>query len=255
MSAVRSAFKGLTREQQAVIKEKRISGERSPDEWLVLLGPVADFDSQADAAARGGAGFFARRFARRHRLPPGLRSFAMPLLPILREDQDPATPLELRIDLTGAMQNHKHAGQSEPYKSGRYTKIVDTFYDDPWIEGHARFIDGADLRFTVTDHMRQSKKRKRSSSGKIKFKTKAKKKTELAVTVSFPGRNYQAGKETGRGGWIRKQSVKAGEDRTVVRLSRVIPTPNVDEVPDVESLLQLVGAAYERVDPLRRKKL
>ena len=64
---------------------------------------------------------------------PGTKaSPAIPLLPILREDHDPGKPLELRIDLTGAKQGDKQTGKGEPYKKGKYYRVVDTFYDDPW---------------------------------------------------------------------------------------------------------------------------
>ena len=49
MSEVKSAFKALTAEQQAIVTEHRVAGELRPDDWLRLLGPVADFDRQAEA--------------------------------------------------------------------------------------------------------------------------------------------------------------------------------------------------------------
>jgi hypothetical protein len=256
VSEIKSAFKALSSEQRAVIEQQGCSGAHSADEWLELLSPVAEFDKKADEVSAGAGGFFARRFARRHDLPFGLRMFTLPLLPILREDQDPQTPLELRLDLTGPEQNSKVIRTSDPYKKGAYHKIVDTFYDDPWIEGHAKFVDGTDLRFTVIDHVRSQSKTKRNPRGKIKRKTKNKKKTELAVTVTFPARNYAAAKSQGsQSADIRKESVKAGEDRTVVRLSKVVELARTDGVPQPEHLLELVAEAYQRVDPSRRKKL
>ena len=104
MNVLKSAFKALTPEQQAIFTGKRVEGQRSPDEWLELLTPVAELDEQCDALRVSKAGFFVRRFARKHDVPNGLRLFTLPLLPILREDHDPAVPLELRIDLTGPQQ-------------------------------------------------------------------------------------------------------------------------------------------------------
>jgi hypothetical protein len=253
VSDVKSAFKALTPEQQAIVKERRVAGERSPDEWLRLLGPVAEFDRQADAVREGGGGFWARRFARKHDVPNGLRSFVLPLLGILREDHDPAAPLELRIDLTGAQQPAKHVRTSQPYKKGAYNKVVDSFYDDAWLDGRARFVDGADVRFSAVDHVRSSSKTKRSASGKTKRKTKAKKKTELSVTLSVPARNYAASGAAARD--VPKASVKSGESRTVVKLGGVLPQPSLDAVPVVGMLLELIAGAYERVEPSRRKKL
>jgi hypothetical protein len=256
VSEIKKAFKALSAEQQAVISQRRVTGRHSPDEWLALLGPVAEFDRQADAVRAGAGGFFARRFAGKHDLPYGLRLFTLPLLPILREDHDPEVPLELDLDLTGPEQDAKKTSTSQPYKKGAYHKIVDSFYDDPWIAGHARFVDGTDVRFSVIDHVRASQKTKRNPRGKIKRKRKSKKKSELTVTLSFPARNYaEAASQTGAAQELKRESVKAAEDRTVVRLTRVVAPARVDGIPEPEQLVALIGEAYDRVNPARRKKL
>jgi hypothetical protein len=253
VSEVKSAFKALTPEQQAIVRDKRVAGGRSPDEWLRLLGPVAEFDRQSDAVREGGGGFWARRYARKHDVPNGLRWFAVPLTLILREDQDPEHPLALKIDLSGPLQPHKLVHTSPTYKKGAYHKVVDYHYDDVWLEGRARFADGADVHFTVTDHLRSSSKTKRSASGKTKRKTKNKKKSELTVTLSVPVRNYAPAAGGGRD--VPKESVKQGESRTTVKLSGTMVQPNADAVPPIRMLLELISAAYERVEPARRKKL
>jgi hypothetical protein len=256
MSEIKSAFKSLTPQQQAVVNERRASGAHSCDEWLELLGPVAEFDGEVDAVRAGAGGFFARRFAKKHDLPFGLRLFTIPLLPILREDQAPEKPLELTLDFTGAEQKQKQQRVGDPYRKGAYHKVIDTFYDDPWIEGRAAFADGTDVAFTVVDHVRSSRKTKRTPRGKIKTKTKAKKKTELAVTLSFPKRNYAEGEGAAAASApLKKQSVKTDEDETVVHLSRVVELARMDGIPDPELLLELIGEAYDRVNPARRKKL
>ncbi|WP_028068110.1 hypothetical protein [Solirubrobacter soli] len=249
---VKSAFKALTPEQQALVKDCRIAGEHSPDEWLRLLGPVAEFDRQSDAVREGGGGFWARRYARKHDVPNGLRWFAVPLTLILREDQDPEKPLALKIDLSGPIQPQKLVNTSDAYKKGSYYKIVDSFYEDTWLEGHAHFADGADVQFSVTDRVRASNKTKRSASGKTKRKVKRKKKTALNVTLSVPARNYTPA--TG-GRDVPKQTVNAGESRTTVKLSGTMEQPTVDHVVPIRMLLELISAAYERVEPARRKKL
>jgi hypothetical protein len=252
VSDIKAAYKALTPEQQALIQTRRIEGERSPDEWLRVLGPVAAFDREVARVRSGGGGFFARRFAKKHDIPDGLRMLVMPLLPILREDHDPDAPLALQIDMTGAQNPGKLKLSGEPYRKGAYYHIVDSFYDDPWFRCRARFADGAHVDLAVIDHVRASRKTKKSASGRTKRKNKAKKKTELAVTVSLPTANYEAG---GQGRGVPKQSVKAGAKRTVVKTGGTLVQPNVDAVPGVNALLELIAAAYERVNPARRKKL
>ena len=67
----------------------------------------------------------------------------------------------------------------------------------------------------MIDHVRSSRKTKRTPRGKIKTKTKAKKKTELAVTLSFPKRNYDEGTDT---------AAQAGLKNSRSRLMRTRPS-------------------------------
>jgi len=252
VNSVKQAFNALTPEQQEIVRSRRFSGARSPDEWLALLGPVAEYDRHADQVRQGGGGFFARRYARKNDVPNGLRNFAMPLLPILREDQDPDAPLELWVDLTGAVQAHKAVRHTPPYQKGAYHKVIDTFYDDAWFQCRTRFADGANLQFAVIDHVRSSMKTKRNPRGRIKTKTKNKKKTEMTVTLSAPNRLYAPA--TG-GRPVPKQKLKPDDNRTKVTLGGTLVADSLDTAPRVEVLLELISGAYERVAPRRKKKL
>lgn len=257
MSELKSAYKSLNREQQGLIEDGRISGAHSVDEWIALLEPVAEFDRLADSTRQSGsgAGFFTRRYARKKDVPNGLRELVLPLLPILREDHDPDKPLELTLDLTGATQDRKQVRKSDSYKTQRHFRVIDTFYDDTWVEGRARFVDGADVRFAVIDHLRSSSRWRRNPRGKIKRKTKSKKKIELSVTLAAPRRNYalSAAEHLARG--VKKASVTPQDDRTVVKLTRALEVNRIDASPAVDQVLELIAAAYERVDPSRSKKL
>ena len=279
-----------------MLRQKVLSGARSPDEWIELLGPLVQYDRDAEAmrkhmgrrlawviglgviVALAAASFqpiaaavvaavtivaalliYPRyRFAKKMDLADAPLGFTVPLLPILREDADPAKPLELKLDLRGALVSGKRTGETKPYKKGAYHKVVDTLYEDPWLVGHAEFVDGTALDWTVTDHVRSSKKTKRNPRGKIKTKTKRKKKTSLDVKVVFPAKNYAAAQATAGGpsaGDLRKDVIKTGDGRTTVRVSRVVKSNDVNAPLDVNHLLDLVAHAYGRVAPARRKKL
>jgi hypothetical protein len=248
-NTVKQAFNALTPEQQDIVRTRRFSGARSPDEWITLLGPVAEYDRHADEVRQGGGGFFARRYARKNDVPDGLRTFAMPLLPILREDQDPESPLELWVDLSGPLQHQKAVRHTPPYKKGAYRKIVDTFYDDPWLQVRTTVADGAHVQFAVIDHVRSTFKEKRNPRGKIKRKTKHKKKTELTVTLTVPNRLY-APASGGRA--VPKQKLKPGCKHTKVTLGGRLAAPHLDAVPQLESLFEGISGAYERVGPAGR---
>jgi len=251
-NAVKAAYHALTPEQRKIIADKKVEGRRHPDDWLALLGPIAAYDALADAP---GHGFFARRFAKRNNVHDGFRTFALPLIPILREDQDPEQPLDLFVDLTGATMYWKQVGETPQYKKPPYHKIVDSFFEDPWLQGHAHFVDGAHLNFVITDHVRSSKKTKRNPRGKIKTKVKNKKKTEVAVTLSVPNRNYARAEPTAPRRGVPKEKLKPGDSRTIIKTSGTVQAQHADALPGIELLLELISAAYERVEPARRKKL
>lgn len=249
---VKQAFNALSPEQQDIVRARRFSGARTPDEWLALLGPVAEYDRQADETRTGGGGFFERRYARKTDVPNGLRAFAMPLLPILREDMEPGTPLELWVDLTGPLVSTKSVRHSEPYKRGPYRKVVDTFYDDAWLQARTRFADGSQLQFAVIDHVRSTFKEKKNPRGKIKRKTKNKKKTELTVTLTVQNRLYAP---AGGARDLPKHKLKPSEKHTKVTVGGTLVAAHMDALPQLESLIELISGAYERVAPARRKKL
>lgn len=249
---VKQAFNALSPEQQEIVRARRFSGARSPDDWIALLQPIADYDRQADDTRAGGGGFFERRYAKKNDVPNGLRTFALPLLPILREDQDPESPLELWVDLTGPLQGVKAVRHSEPYKQGAYRKVVDTFYTDTWFQVRTRFADGSQLQFAVIDHVRSQFKEKKNPRGKIKRKTKNKKKTELTVTLTVPNRLYGP---AGGGRGVPKQKLKPGAKHTKVTLGGTLVADHMEVVPALESMIELISGAYERVAPARRKKL
>src|SRR6201999_627989 len=146
-------------------------------------------------------------------VPNGLRTFAFPLLPILREDIEPGGKLELWVDLSGPLQQTKAVRGTQPYTKGPYRKVVDTFYDDAWFQARTSFADGAQIQFAVIDHVRSTFKEKKNPRGKIKRKTKNKKKMELTVTLTVPNRLYAP---AGGGRAAPKQKLKPGEKHTKV---------------------------------------
>jgi len=249
-NAVKAAFNALTPEQRQIITAKKVEGRRLADDWLSLLGPIAAYEALCE---QPGHGFFARRFARKNTLPGGLRPFVLPLIGILREDQDPERPLDLFVDLTGYQAPGKQVGATPEYKKPPYHKVIDSFFEDPWFQGHAHFVDGADLSFVVTDHVRSSRKTKRNPRGKIKTKTKSKRKTEVSVTLSVPNRNYVPVAAGARA--VPKAKLKPGDSRTTVKLGGTLARNPGGSPPGIEVLLELISAAYERVAPARSKKL
>jgi hypothetical protein len=289
-----SRYGTLTADHKTVVREKVVEGDRSPDDWLALLAPLAAFDAETDKARGRAGGWLAAviiigliltivglavepiagaavgvativlsvvlwsvyRRTKKMDLANGPLAFAVPLMPILREDVDPEEPVHLRLDLAGYGAKGKAKGKSEPYKKGAYHKIVDTFYEDPWLAGHARFVDGTDLQFNVSDVVISQRKTKRNPRGKVKTKTKIKKKTTIELVAGFPAKNYKPGEaQAAAPEGMRKERVQPGDARTTVRLASVAKLAGGDAAADPRMLIDLVARAYQQIAPARRKKL
>ncbi len=288
-----SSYGSLTADHKAVVRDKVVEGDRSAEGWLELLAPLAAFDAETDAARSRAGGWLAAvviiglilaivglaiepiagaaiavaaivlsivlwsvyRRTKKMDLANGPLAFTVPLMPILREDVDPEEPVHLRLDLGGYQTHGKEKGKSEPYKKGRYYKIVDTYYEDPWLAGHARFVDGTDLQFNATDQVTSQRKTKKNPRGKIKTKTKIKKRTTIQLVAAFPAKNYKQGAaQAAAPEGVRKEKVQPGEARTTVRLASVAKLTG-DAGADPRMFIDLVARAYQQIAPARRKKL
>jgi hypothetical protein len=182
--------------------------------------------------------------------------FISGVAPILREDCGDDGALHLRLDMRGPVLKEKETGESQPYSRGAYYKIVDTYYMDPWCAGGASFVDGTQVQWIATDYVRSQRKTKRNPRGKIKTKVKRKKKTNLDVYVTFRGKNYgRAETPTGPDRQLRKEKVESDAGKTEVHVRRTVKSPSIETPLDPRHLIDLVAAAYERVQPARRKKL
>ncbi|HEX3316862.1 MAG TPA: hypothetical protein VHR88_02520 [Solirubrobacteraceae bacterium] len=294
LSSIRRSYRDLESEQQQLLQTKQIDAERTAGDWLRLLAPLAGYDEQADRlrSRLGGwmlgigiVGFILAiiavaispiagaavavvvivallvmypnyRFTKKMDVNRTPLQFVTGVAPILREDCGDDGALHLRLDMRGPTLNEKQTGKSQPYSRGRYYKIVDTYYMDPWCAGGAAFVDGTQVQWIAIDYVRSMRKTKRNPRGKIKTKTKSKKKTNIDVTVTFPDKLYDNANGTaGPDRQLRKQKIKDDEAKTVIRLRRTIKSPSDSTPLDPRHLIDLIAASYERVKPTRRKKL
>ena len=278
----------LSPDQRDVLAKKKIDGEFTAVQLLALLRPLAEFDGMNDrtrgktiwiivlsVVAAIATLFFlveinaligwvviglllsavAVLIAIEVRLGKldvsnNVRQIALPFLAVLREDTPRDSSLQVRIDLTKAMDKSKKKEKRPPYKRGRYHKIVDTLYQDPWFAGSAQLADGSRLRWEVEDDVVHSQCSKRNARGKYKSKSKYTKRSLLHVTVSLPLRNYQFG-EIGKVQGTRS-AVSANDKRTVVKLSRKLKSRSLEPF-HVSELVNLVSAAYRPVSPANKE--
>jgi hypothetical protein len=109
-------------------------------------------------------------------LRPGLRDLA--------NDLDPEKKIRVRLDLAGPAERKQASKRELP--PGRFLKLTETVYQDPWCEVKLPLVDGgaAVLEFEVC--WRKLERRYRTSRGKTKWKTKWRKECTAAATLLPP---------------------------------------------------------------------
>jgi hypothetical protein len=202
---------------------------------------------------------------RRVDLSNHLRGGVMPLLALLGEDVKVGRTLRMKVDMRGSIVKDKLTQQLPAYAKGAYHKIVESLYEDPWLEWEAVLADGAHLHLTLHDSVRSLKRTKRNARGKTKVKTKNKLKSRLEARLKLPVDRYRVGElPTGpvefpvkvRDGkdWskvaVRLQvKPQSGEKWLVLHAREVIAGGEVDE-PHPEPVLDLVTRLYRGVELL-----
>ncbi len=112
------------------------------------------------------------------------RTCLRPALKDLANDLDPEQKIKVNMDLSGPIEKKRTSkGEIPP---GRYIKVTESIYEDPWCEVRLPLIDGstAVIQFDVVWHELEVKKR--GSRGKTKFKTKWRKECTARATLLPP---------------------------------------------------------------------
>lgn len=278
------AHRSLTPEQKQIIASKEIDLNRKPDELITLLTPIASYDRVVDKMRTplgcvgiiaviaciplfflfAGADWYwkfglafvavlaiaigalwAWRWTKKVDLSDNLRGTALPILNIFREDFARDQPVHIRLDLRPPTDKTKKQSESAPYKHGVYYKVIDTMFEDPWMDGDAVLQDGTAIKWTIVDSIREQKKTKKNPRGKIKTKTKYTKKTEIEVAIALRTKTYAITAPT-------DADVKSGEKKNVVTVSRRIRTGALDPIKPTE-FVDLVANVFKSVRPARKE--
>jgi hypothetical protein len=276
-------YRSLDHEQKRFLAEKLIEGTRTADEWLSLLGPLAEYDRHGDAVrsvlkkagcisalaflaclylgvvvglwmlfvimliiAIVGVTIFTRQF--KEDLPDNFRKFVVPLISILREEMEPDQALYLRLDFRGGEHKEKQVvrGQS-PTTQGKETYFVDT-----WIAGKTSLADDSRLEWEVADNIRRRQITKRRSS-KVKTKVKHKIKTLIDVRLG-PSAEHYTPADTGGASEGMQTGLKLGEKRSTVRVRRVIVSRQLGSVLNLDDFVAAIAEGYRRVTQIQGSK-
>jgi len=281
--SVLKVWRSLDPEQKQILLDKQVNVNRSVDEVLTLLRPLAACDALADKARTklgcsfalaivvtlfgsfwiagmlgwtiGGVfvlllvattsvlGYF-WLWTRKIDVSNNCRQFLVPVLSVFREDIDATKPMHLRIDLSSPTAKTKMQSESAPYASGIYHKVIDSKYLDPWMSAEAMLVDGTKLSWRITDSILERKKTKRNPRGKYKTKTKYKKKTDLEVKLGLRSKAYDLVNVDA--------TVETQGKRNVVEMERTIVTMSLDPL-DPRALIDLVAEVYRSAKPAQKE--
>lgn len=256
--ATLNAYRALTTEQKAFLRSKQIENTLPLDHWYAFFAPLETYDRHGDnarkiagviaIAAPIGAFVFTLLglflpvgilllliFAmalptylilRKNNVPNLLRDFLVPMLAVLQQDVPSAEPLHLGLDLTGlneSKQTEPPPNTPDPSAPSGYPKIRETYYADPWLTGATQFVDGARVKWEITDRVRERHITKRSASGKIKTKYKHKIKRRIDVRLEAPTAHYALDTNEAAGADVAVR-VKPGTKRHAVSARRTLIT-------------------------------
>ena len=281
---VLKAYRSLNAEQKKILAQKRVTLNRTVDDLLALLRPLAACDALADTSrTRLGCTFalglvllaavpivFADRgwsilawlalavvavvvigagylwfWTRSIDVSNNLRSFGLPVLAVFRDDIDQARPVHLDLDLSSPTAKAKKKSESAPYKAGVYHKVIDSTYVDPWMSADTVLVDGTRLSWTVTDFIRERRKTKKTPRGKYKTKMKYSKKTQIDVELGLKKKLYDV---TASG----DAEVTDDGKRNTVRVSRELKSASIDPI-DPAVLIDLIAGVYRNARPMKKE--
>lgn len=277
MTEALHAYRALTPQQRAVLRDRKLAGTFQPTELIALLRPLASLDvlltrlrTQAIIAAvivglssigvlifiplgllvtiPATAGLTVVAFRlKRADLSDQLRTVTIPFLMLLREDTAAPGVAEVQLDLAGPIESSKKTGERPRDAHGSYTKIVDHLYVDPWFSGQAELADGAHLKWSIRDQVVMQRRQKRSASGKTKLKTKYKRRSRLRVELKWSDKAYTVDRAAAvRGDDVQ---VQHREGRALVKVRGVVRGDSLEPM-DVKPLVDLVALAYLRARPV-----
>ena len=172
-----------------------------------------------------------------------------PLLDVLAEDMEPRAKVQLQLDMAGIGKDKLVSQHAIP--PGRFRKVTESIYHDPWCHLAARLADGSQLVLDIENHLIEHDRRwtTRSRSGKTKFKRKSKWKKLVIVSAAIvPNAEHLAWDEGEVSARSADEKLKLAEKKgaRVCRLVRKFKFSAVNEQPDgVASPKDIVGMFME----------
>lgn len=172
-------------------------------------------------------------------LPNHFRSFALPILVLLKEEIAADEPIDFWVDMREKNQQENVIQKNDPGKRGN-TRT--TFYHHNMVEIKTRFSDGTRFHFQLGDVVRKRIRSRRNARGKLKVKTKYKIKTQWRLKVALPKRYYALEKPD------RNADDKSDPKRIIFKVQQTEIRTLYNYVPNVNFFINMVFTrVYKRV--------
>jgi hypothetical protein len=281
------SYQSLTSDQKIFVKEKRIEGSYTPEQWLAFFTRIAEYDSLRDASSKAFAWLgcvsilllivlivvgiitifllpltflalilfivmtvvFERS---RKNVPNHLRQFIIPWLLILREEMEPEELMFLRVDLSDATGQDKLFSEQLSPSAQRLqkagSKITEKFFSNQWLAGAAELADGTKLQWQIFERIRQRSEGRKRTSGKYKTKIKHKIKARVQIAMQFKRKDYSL-KPFRLNTATEKIEAKNGSSRDRISVRRSLVRTRFDEPPPLKVLLDVIATAYKKATP------
>ncbi|OJJ22513.1 hypothetical protein BKI52_07480 [marine bacterium AO1-C] len=180
----------------------------------------------------------AHRLLEQRDLPNHFRSFALPILVLLKEEIADDEPIEFWVDMREKNQAENVIDKKEA-RPRRDTQT--TFFRHNMVEIKTRFVDGTRFYFQLGDVVRQRVRRRRNPRGKLKIKTKYKIKTQWNLKIALPKRHYML-EQKGRG-----VDETSDPKRIIFKSQQVEIRTLYNYVPNVNFFMNMVLSVYKKV--------
>ena len=168
------------------------------------------------------------------------RTVLVPFFQVMSEDINPKGQIALELSFSGASPDK--VVQQGPIEPGRFKKVVETVYHDPWLRLDAPLVEGSRLLLTIENRYISQDRHWRNARGKSKHKVKW---TKIPmVTVALRPNPDLAGVDAALAPDTAdkmKFSSKAKGD--LARISRKFKFKSITELPEenvsVDDLVQM----------------
>lgn len=271
----------LSKAAQTIILQKTVAGRQSPGDWINLFRELSDFDQHLDALRNklGASGktaaivaaisFFAafftfglallvfipaliiaiRKYSRKSKLARvdldnDFRSTLLPFLKIMSEDLSPDKPVDLALDLAG--RTDKKMIKKAELPPGRFKKVTQTVWTDPWCRLSGSLVDGSKISLTITNHFTSQERQWRNARGKSKSKTKWKKISIVTAGLRPDPEQFQMAQSSGQAQAGKLKIVDRGNGK-IVRLTNKVRFTSVGEPPDQAVSAQTIVGMFMRL--------